>query len=553
MLAAVGKFRRSESGGSFLAVGEASDEPKVSLATLPPTPRQRRLALAVAAILLLAFAITVPFAPIHLQRIDAFIPSLLGVFCVNDLITTALLFSQFSIGRSRALLVLACGYLFAALIAVPQALTFPGAFSPTGLFGAGPDSAAWIYFFWHFGFPAALLIYAWLKDEQHSKYLSQISPRSAIGWSVAIVISLVCGLTWLATAEDEHLPRLFTNITNMTPLVFRFGVLTNLLNALALALLWRRRRSLLDQWLIVVTVALISEMALVTLFETSRFSFGFYAGRIFTFITSIVVLVVLISETTKLDARLARSNMMLERERNNRLMSAAVVAASISHEIRQPLVAIAMNGGAAFQYLSRAPPDLGEAQSALDTIVTDSHRASHVLDSIGSLFKGGDQGQESIDMNEIALGVLRALREELKVHGVITCTELTAGLPYVIGHRGQLQAVIVNLVNNAIEAMDSNKEGTRDLRIRTGRHGDQIAITVEDSRQVVDHKKPANPFNAFVTSEPQGMGLGLAICHMIIERHGGQISAWSNEENGGALFECTLPIKSLVGPTVALP
>jgi signal transduction histidine kinase len=550
---AVGKFRRSESGGSFLAVGEASDEPKVSLATLPPTPRQRRLALAVAAILLLAFAITVPFAPIHLQRIDAFIPSLLGVFCVNDLITTALLFSQFSIGRSRALLVLACGYLFAALIAVPQALTFPGAFSPTGLFGAGPDSAAWIYFFWHFGFPAALLIYAWLKDEQHSKYLSQISPRSAIGWSVAIVISLVCGLTWLATAEDEHLPRLFTNITNMTPLVFRFGVLTNLLNALALALLWRRRRSLLDQWLIVVTVALISEMALVTLFETSRFSFGFYAGRIFTFITSIVVLVVLISETTKLDARLARSNMMLERERNNRLMSAAVVAASISHEIRQPLVAIAMNGGAAFQYLSRAPPDLGEAQSALDTIVTDSHRASHVLDSIGSLFKGGDQGQESIDMNEIALGVLRALREELKVHGVITCTELTAGLPYVIGHRGQLQAVIVNLVNNAIEAMDSNKEGTRDLRIRTGRHGDQIAITVEDSRQVVDHKKPANPFNAFVTSEPQGMGLGLAICHMIIERHGGQISAWSNEENGGALFECTLPIKSLVGPTVALP
>jgi signal transduction histidine kinase len=552
-LAAVGKFRRSESGGSFLAVGEASDEPKVSLATLPPTPRQRRLALAVAAILLLAFAITVPFAPIHLQRIDAFIPSLLGVFCVNDLITTALLFSQFSIGRSRALLVLACGYLFAALIAVPQALTFPGAFSPTGLFGAGPDSAAWIYFFWHFGFPAALLIYAWLKDEQHSKYLSQISPRSAIGWSVAIVISLVCGLTWLATAEDEHLPRLFTNITNMTPLVFRFGVLTNLLNALALALLWRRRRSLLDQWLIVVTVALISEMALVTLFETSRFSFGFYAGRIFTFITSIVVLVVLISETTKLDARLARSNMMLERERNNRLMSAAVVAASISHEIRQPLVAIAMNGGAAFQYLSRAPPDLGEAQSALDTIVTDSHRASHVLDSIGSLFKGGDQGQESIDMNEIALGVLRALREELKVHGVITCTELTAGLPYVIGHRGQLQAVIVNLVNNAIEAMDSNKEGTRDLRIRTGRHGDQIAITVEDSRQVVDHKKPANPFNAFVTSEPQGMGLGLAICHMIIERHGGQISAWSNEENGGALFECTLPIKSLVGPTVALP
>jgi signal transduction histidine kinase len=521
-------------GGRDLVVGEASDEPKFLLATLSPTPGQRRLALAVAGVLLVAFGAVVPFANVHLPRVDAFISSYLGVFCVNELLTAVLLFSQFSISHLRPLLVLASGYLFAALIAISQALAFSRVFSA---------SVPWIYFFWHLGFPSALLAYAWLKDRQQGRYIQRASARSSIGWSVALVITFVCGLTWLAT-EPELLPALFADGVNMTPWVFRMGLLANLLNLLAFALLWIRARSLLDQWLLVVLLALICESMLLTIFQTSPFSLGFYAGRIFSLVTSVVVLVVLIAETTKLDARLARSNMMLQRERDDKLMNMAAMAASISHEVRQPLMAIAMNSGAALQFLARAPPAFAEARSVLNTIVSDSHRASQIFDSIGGLFKGADQRQEPVDVNDTVVAALRILRGDLDEHNVTTEIELAPALMHVIAHRGQLQEVILNLIKNAIEAMDSIEGRTRMLGLRTEYNGlGEIAVTVEDSGPGLDPTKSIHLFDAFVTSKPHGMGLGLAICRMIIDRHGGQILAWSNDKvKGGAVFQFTLPI-----------
>ena len=174
-----------------MGIGQASDESHFLLSTLPPTRGQQRLAFAVAAILVVVLGMAIPFAPLRMPRIDAFIPTIGSVFCVNDLITAVLLFSQFSIGRSRALLVLASGYLFAALMAIPQSLTFPGAFAPAGLFGAGLDSAAWIYFSWHFGFPITLLAYVCLK-ERPSSHLRQVPPRVAIDAALAIVVGW-CG------------------------------------------------------------------------------------------------------------------------------------------------------------------------------------------------------------------------------------------------------------------------------------------------------------------------------------------------------------------------
>ena len=116
-------------------------------------------------------------------------------------------------------------------------------------------------------------------------------------------------------------------------------------------------------------------------------------------------------------------------------------------------------------------------------------------------------------------------------------------LPLVMGHRGQLQEVLLNLVRNAIEAMDAVKDGSRVLQVRTERHGrDEIVVAVEDSGPGIDPKKLDGIFDAFVSTKPQGMGLGLAICRMIIERHGGQLSASSDGKNG-ALFEFVLPIK----------
>jgi signal transduction histidine kinase len=301
----------------------------------------------------------------------------------------------------------------------------------------------------------------------------------------------------------------------------------------------------------VVICAWITELALLDVLLFSRFTFAFYAGRGFSLITSVVVLVVLLAETTRLYAHLARSNMSLQRERANKLMNLEALAASISHEVKQPLTAIATNSDAGLLFLGHAPPNIEEARSAFNEIVIDSHRAGQVFDNIRALFGGADQGQEPIDVNEVALGVLRTLRRELKDHGITTRLELVPKLPPVMGHRGQLQEVITNLLRNAIEAMDAIENGSRVLLVRTQHHGrDSITVAVEDSGPGIAPEKLDCIFDAFVTTKSQGMGLGLAICRMIIERHGGQLSA-SSADGSGALFQFVLPVKSAAGSTAA--
>jgi C4-dicarboxylate-specific signal transduction histidine kinase len=255
------------------------------------------------------------------------------------------------------------------------------------------------------------------------------------------------------------------------------------------------------------------------------------------------VLAALFSERRESEAHLARSNMMLQREQNNKLMNLEAMAASISHEVRQPLAAIATNGSAALRFLKRSPPDLEEVRSALDRIVTASHHASQVFDNIRALFGSADQRQEPIDVNAMVFGVLRALRGELDDHGVATRTELTSELPLVMGHRGQLLEVLFNLARNAIEAMDAVKDGSRLLGVRTERHErGAIIVAVRDTGPGIDPEKLDGIFDPFVTTKPQGMGLGLAICRMIVERHNGQLTA-SSDGKRGALFQFVLPIE----------
>jgi signal transduction histidine kinase len=256
------------------------------------------------------------------------------------------------------------------------------------------------------------------------------------------------------------------------------------------------------------------------------------------------VLAALFSERRENEAHLARSNMMLQREQNNKLMNLEAMAASISHEVNQPLAAIAVNGSAALRFLGHSPPNLEEVRSALDRIVADSHRASEVFDNIRALFGSADQRHEPINVNEIVLGSLRALSGELDDRGVATRTELTSELPLVMGHRGQLQEVLLNLGRNAIEAMDAVKDGNRVLGVKTERdERDAIIVAVRDTGPGIDPDKLNGIFDPFVTTKPHGMGLGLAICRMIIERHSGDLTA-SSDGKRGAMFQLTLPIKS---------
>ena len=242
--------------------------------------------------------------------------------------------------------------------------------------------------------------------------------------------------------------------------------------------------------------------------------------------------------------RLAHSNLMLQRERDNKLMSLHAVMASISHEIKQPLSAIAFNGVAARDFLKTAPPDLAEAQLALNDLIDDSYRTAKILDNLHQLFGNEKQANEPIDMNDLALSSLQLLRRELTDHGVAPALNLAAELPLVMGQKTQLQEVLLNLIYNAIEAMAAIKPDRRAMKVRTALAASKtIVIEIEDSGLGINPERLESIFGAFVTTKSHGMGLGLAICSAIVERHGGQLLASSDGENG-ALFNIVLPVAS---------
>jgi signal transduction histidine kinase len=309
----------------------------------------------------------------------------------------------------------------------------------------------------------------------------------------------------------------------------------------AIAALWVRRRSVLDQWLLVVAVAALSEVVLAVTLVNSRYSLGFYAGRVFSLATSTLVLVVLLAETIRTQSRLMSANVLLQRERRNKLMSMEAVTASLSHELRQPLGALALNTETALQMLDAASPDLVELRSIASDVFHDSQRVSQTLVSFRSLFGSAEPRREPLDLNAVVEEALRGLRRRGAPDEIIMQIELTPDLPMILGDAGQLHEVVINLVQNAIEALATVNNDPRLLRISTGRFDrDAIVLTVEDTGPGIDPSKVGAVFDAFVTTKPRGTGLGLAICRMIIERHNGEISFASVDPRGSS-FRVILP------------
>ena len=232
------------------------EEQRFILTSVSPSWGQKRLARGVVlaffgAVLILAGDLS----NIQLVRIDAFVPAYGTAIFVNDLITAILLFNQFAIMRSRALLAIASGYLFTALIVIPWMLTFPGVFTPGGLLGAGLQSTDWLYILWHAGFPTFVIAYALLKDADPTKGLWRGSAGAAILSSVAVTAAVVCIVTFLVTAGQTHLPRTMLDSVHFYTLSHYVAGCLILWNAVALTLLWIHQRSVLDLWLMVVVCA----------------------------------------------------------------------------------------------------------------------------------------------------------------------------------------------------------------------------------------------------------------------------------------------------------
>jgi len=526
---------------SNVAVRDTSGHPAISLAYTPATSGQRRFALAVVILQFVVCAVVAPF-PAEVPRIDSFVPVILAIIFVADLVTAVLLFSQSTAIASRAVLVLANGYLFSALIVIPHALTFPGAFAPNGLLGAGFQSSGWLNVFWHVGFLVAVAGYAWLKERKDWRDSVPISASAAFLRSLAIQISLVCVLTWAVTAGDAFMPRLFLDDRSYAPLVHVAAGMLVAMAVLVLLLVWRRRRSALDLWVMVAICMLISEMTLVTSGMTVRFYLGWYVSRTLAVAVSTVVLIALLTETMRLHTELSRTNAKLERERRSKLMNIHEATSSIVHEVRQPLTAIVATTAAALRWLERTPPDVDEAKRLLERIDGAGRRAGEVLGDVRKLFLEVEPKRQPVDVNRLALETLDLLRGELGNHRVTTDVQLASILPTVMGRRGQLQEVMLNVLHNAIDAMAAVEIGRRVLKVRTMPDGEHaIVIEVEDSGCGIDPQQLDSIFDAFVTTKPNGMGLGLAISSRIAARHGGQLTA-SSDGKSGAVFRIALPI-----------
>ena len=280
------------------------DEVPALIASIPAGAQHRRIAFGVVIVLSVAFAASMPFATIQATRIDAFLTVSQAIVLFAEILTAIFLFSQFSIQPRPALLALASGYICSGLFAFLQTLDFPGAYSATGIITGTPSGAVWFLFFWRITFPLAVIAYVSLKDtKKTANPVAKIEPGRAIGIAIACAFATTAGLTWLLAAG--YLPSLNVGATQQ-PLVQYFAVVTWSLNAIAVVLLFIRKRTILDVWLIVAVFVSLPDLTLAIFYAvTIRFSVGWYIGKAFLLIGSCTVLVVLLWETMMLYARLA--------------------------------------------------------------------------------------------------------------------------------------------------------------------------------------------------------------------------------------------------------
>jgi signal transduction histidine kinase len=300
----------------------------------------------------------------------------------------------------------------------------------------------------------------------------------------------------------------------------------------ALVVLWIRRRSILDLWLMVVMCAYLIEIYLISFPEPVRYSIGWYAGRVFGLVSGSLVLFVLLYEITMLYAQLLRAVLAQRREREARLMTGDAVAATIAHEVNQPLSGMITNADAGLRWLDRPTPDLDEAKAAFKQIAADGHRAGAVIGSIRATFKRDARSRTSLDINDLIGEALVLLRGDLQKHRILVQTEADAQLPQVAGDRIQLQQVLLNLITNAIESM-VDEDGPRILSVKCKvQDGGGVMVSVADTGAGIGAQDVGRIFNPLFTTKSGGMGMGLSICRSIIEAHDGRLLVAPNTPRG---------------------
>jgi signal transduction histidine kinase len=537
--------------------------------------RELHLCLTLMGISAIVFFICIPFVRMSVQPSPAFVAIYNSVSILNDFITSVILFGQFYILRSRALLLLASGYLFASLISIIQLLTFPDLFVPGGLLGAGTQTALWLCIFWHGGFPLAVILYA-LFDANGHQFVSP--PRLAIALALTVVIGAVLACWFAATwgAENGRVLPALLDQTGFTPWQ-RVVNLTNILLVLAAFVLLSAgpRHKLLNLWLIVVMGYWFCDITLSSYLNGGRYDLGFYAGRIYGVLAASFVLAVLVLENSRLYRHLAiaagrlkeratellQANETLRSEiihrkraeeglrqaqaelaRVSRMTAMGELTSSLAHEVNNPIGAIMMNAETCLRWLSHEIPNVERARLIASMIVRDGTRASETVARMQQLFDKGLPLRESVDVNDAIQEMIVLLCDEAARHAVSIRAELTENLCRVAGDRAQLKQVLMNLIVNGIESMNET-EGTRELTIKSERsENGQITVSISDTGVGLPPVPVNQIFNAFFTTKLHGLGMGLSISRTIIENHGGRLWA-ANNSSRGANFNLTLPVE----------
>ena len=219
----------------------------------------------------------------------------------------------------------------------------------------------------------------------------------------------------------------------------------------------------------------------------------------------------------------------------------ATMTASIAHEIKQPLGAIVANANAGLRWLSKTPPGLEEARETFSDIAADGHRASEIIQSVRAMFNKGDHKGSLLRLNNLIRQTIALAHGDLEAMNITVQVALAAQLPTVNAHKGQLQQVILNIITNAVDAMRAVTDRERILKVKsTALSSGEVELSIEDSGTGIRAGDMKRIFEAFFTTKPNGMGMGLAICRSIVEAHGGKLSVGVREPHG-SVFRIVLP------------
>jgi signal transduction histidine kinase/ActR/RegA family two-component response regulator len=506
-----------------------SSPSRVYLSATTASRAEWRGAIAFLAVSFVICAAVIPFVRIPLARVPAFIPAYESALFISDLLTAVLLLGQFMQLRSRALLALAAGYLFDALIIIPHSLTFPGAFAPAGMLGAGLQTTAWLYVFWHGGFPLFIIGYAVARRRPQVADAREDVPAWVVATSLLAVVAAVIAITVLTTAGEGLLP---TVMDGNSSLLTSKGIGPTIwaISLIALVALWRPNATVLDLCLMVVMGAWLMDIALSALVNSGRFDLGFYAGRMYGLVASSIVLIALLLANAR--ERRAISDQLVQTQK---MEAVGQLTGGIAHDFNNLLTGVIGNIEVAIDMAADRPALKATLEDALDSAL----RGADLVKRLLTFSRNQPLRMRSIELTAALDKVVPLLRSSLGEQVVLDVVVPENAWP-ACADPAELENSLLNLCINARDAMP----GGGRITIEVGNFalekwfaklyadlalGEYVVVSVSDTGSGMPPEVIARAFEPFYTTKEtgKGSGLGLSMVHGYMRQSGGTVKIYS--------------------------